>query len=228
MREGDISQALPVLLAIEGTASNGVDYLTLTNLVVIPADASSASFDVVPVSDGLAEGEESVEVTVLPDSGYLVGTPTADTVVIQDAPFDQWRLTRFTTAELLDPDISGPLADPDLDGLRILLEFACGFEPLVADEGDGFSGAMEMISGISGSRSAYVVRFHRRLGAPDLVYEVQVSPDMNNWNSGPNYSRAVSPPIDDGNGITETIRVEIFGNVASPGQRFVRLRVRLQ
>jgi hypothetical protein len=98
----------------------------------------------------------------------------------------------------------------------------------VADEGDGFSGAMEMISGISGSRSAYVVRFHRRLGAPDLVYEVQVSPDMNNWNSGPNYSRAVSPPIDDGNGITETIRVEIFGNVASPGQRFVRLRVRLQ
>jgi hypothetical protein len=227
-REGDISQALPVLLAIEGTASNGVDYLTLTDLVVIPADASSASFDVVPVSDGLAEGEESVEVTVLPDSGYLVGTPTADTVVIQDAPFDQWRLTRFTTAELLDPDISGPLADPDLDGLRILLEFACGFEPLVADEGDGFSGAMEMISGISGSRSAYVVRFHRRLGAPDLVYEVQVSPDMNNWNSGPNYSRAVSPPIDDGNGITETIRVEIFGNVASPGQRFVRLRVRLQ
>ena len=168
-------------------------------------------------------------VTVLPDSGYLVGTPATDTVLLQDAPFDAWRLAEFTAQELMNPNISGPNADPDLDGLLNLLEYAFGFDPHTPDASNGFSGAMETIPVIGGAaREAYVVRFHRRLEATDLVYEVQVSTDLVNWNSGPNYSRALSPAISDGNGVTETLRVEIFGSATSPGQRYVRLRVRLQ
>jgi hypothetical protein len=183
----------------------------------------------VPIGDGLPEGEETVDVTVVPDSNYLVGTPAADTVFLQDAPFDAWRLAEFTPQELMNPIISGPNADPDLDGLLNLLEYAFGFDPQAPDVSKGFSGAMESIMVIGGAgREAYVVRFHRRLEATDLVYEVQVSTDLVNWNSGPNYSRAPSPPVNDGNGVTETLRVEIFGITTLPGQRFVRLRVRLQ
>jgi hypothetical protein len=38
----------------------------------------------------------------------------------------------------------------------------------------------------------------------------------------------LSPSLDDGNQVTETVRVEILGSAVSPGQRFVRLKVRLQ
>jgi len=228
-REGDLGGALPVMLEIGGIASNGVDYLTLSNVVVIPAGAASTSFSVIPISDGLPEGEETVEVTVLPGSSYLVGTPAADTVYLQDAPFDAWRLAEFTTQELMIPAISGPNADPDLDGLLNLLEYAFGFDPHAPDSDNGFTGAMESITVIGGApREAYVVRFHRRLEAIDLIYEVQVSTDLVNWNSGPNYSRALLPAIADGNGITDTLRVEVFGSTTSSGQRFARLKVRLQ
>jgi hypothetical protein len=79
-----------------------------------------------------------VEVTVLPDSNYLVGTPAIDTVFLQDAPFDAWRLAEFTAQELMNPPISGPNGDPDLDGLSNLLEYAFGFDPHIPDSGNGF------------------------------------------------------------------------------------------
>ena len=56
---------------------------------------------------------------------------------------------------------------------------------------------------------------------------MQVSSDLVIWNSGANYSWVLFA-VSDGNDVTETVRVEIFGSVTSLGQRFVRLRVRLQ
>jgi hypothetical protein len=45
------------------------------------------------------------------------------TVHIVSPPFDSWRSTSFTSAELLDESISGPAADPDHDGLSNLQEY---------------------------------------------------------------------------------------------------------
>jgi hypothetical protein len=227
-RTGDLSAALPVHLSVNGTAANGIDYYELTNVVTIPSGAASATIYVWPVGDALPEGEETVQISVMPDAAYLVGVPSSDTVYVQDAPWDAWRLGNFSAEQLTNPAISGELADPDLDGLANLLEYALAFDPLTPDEDAGFSGAMETVGGIAGSQTAYVVRFHRRIEPSDVAYLVEVTSDFGVWSSGPNYARELFPRQPDPGGVTETARVQILGTPASqPGGRFVRLRVRL-
>jgi hypothetical protein len=227
-REGDTSSALPVHLQIGGTASNGLDYASISNMVVIPANLALVAISVSPIRDGLPEGDETVEFTVLPDPGYVVGVPSSDVVHLQDAPWDEWRLGQFSAAELLDPNVSGELADPDLDGLSNLLEYACGLDPKSVDATSGFSGAMETINDPGGPVKAYVVRFHRRLPPNDVLYEVQVTLDFNTWIGGANVTTELFPRQDDGNGVTETSRVRILDSLSGSTRRFVRLKVRLQ
>jgi hypothetical protein len=43
--------------------------------------------------------------------------------------FASWQASEFTPTELPDPDISGPDADPDMDGLKNIIEFAFGLNP---------------------------------------------------------------------------------------------------
>lgn len=225
-RAGDGSSALVVRLAIGGTASNGVDYSFLTNVVVLNPGEFATSLFVDPIRDALAEGEETVTISILPDPAYIVGAPGADTVVIGDLPWDNWRFSRFSAAELDDPLISGENADPDADRLRNLLEYAFNFEPRSADTENGFRAAIENIGGpAGGGQPAFVATFKRRLAPRDLRYEVEVSTDLVNWISGPNATRELFPPLDDGNGVTETVRVQILGFSPQTSQRFVRLKV---
>ncbi|WP_165452412.1 carboxypeptidase regulatory-like domain-containing protein [Paenibacillus thalictri] len=44
-------------------------------------------------------------------------------------PFDDWRYIYFTAAQLADPAISGPTADPDHDGLTNYTEYVTGQDP---------------------------------------------------------------------------------------------------
>ena len=43
--------------------------------------------------------------------------------------FASWQASEFTPTEVPDPDISGPDADPDMDGLKNIIEFAFGLNP---------------------------------------------------------------------------------------------------
>lgn len=47
--------------------------------------------------------------------------------------FSSWQSAFFTPSQLADPLISGPDADPDLDGLKNLMEFAFDLDPLLPD-----------------------------------------------------------------------------------------------
>jgi len=58
----------------------------------------------------------------------VMGTPSE-----AESPFDAWRREHFTEEELDDPNISGPDADPDGDGIPNLLEYAMGLDPKVGD-----------------------------------------------------------------------------------------------
>src|SRR5262249_35829590 len=59
-RSGSTTGALALFFALSGTASNGADYLTLTNTVTIPAGSASVSLPVVAIDDTLIEGDETV------------------------------------------------------------------------------------------------------------------------------------------------------------------------
>jgi len=63
-RSADVSAALVVTCTIGGTATNEVDYDKLWNSFTIPAGQASYTLWVVPTADGIAEGSETVIMTL--------------------------------------------------------------------------------------------------------------------------------------------------------------------
>jgi Type I phosphodiesterase / nucleotide pyrophosphatase/Fibronectin type III domain len=84
MRTGDTSADLVVRYAVSGTATNGLDYGTLSGTATIPAGSASTVFSVSPIEDALNEGNETVVAAITADAAYGVGSPSSATVTIAD------------------------------------------------------------------------------------------------------------------------------------------------
>jgi len=82
-RTGSTASPLVVTFTVGGTAV-AADYtgLPVTLTVTIPAGATTFDLSLTPVSDGLAESPETVEITVSDGASYDVGAPSAATVTI--------------------------------------------------------------------------------------------------------------------------------------------------
>ena len=104
-----------------------------TNRATIPAGATTASISVQAIGDALAEGTETLTVTLQPGAGYSIGPLGAATAQLLDRPIDAWRHAHFSAAQLADPAISGDLADADADGLSNLEEYPLALDPLRPD-----------------------------------------------------------------------------------------------
>jgi hypothetical protein len=65
-RDDGTNDGIVVFYEISGTASNGTDYQPLSGHVTLPAGVSSAEIVVAPIDDLIAEGTESVVVTLIP------------------------------------------------------------------------------------------------------------------------------------------------------------------
>nr|WP_242081595.1 putative Ig domain-containing protein [Xanthomonas indica] len=76
------SSATTVNLTRSGTATSGTDYTGAVTSVVVPANASSASFSVTPVADSTVEADETVIFQVASGSGYSIGNPSSATATI--------------------------------------------------------------------------------------------------------------------------------------------------
>lgn len=83
-RFGTTNTDLRVYFTIGGTATLGVDYAAFTNSVVIPAGSLSVALPVLPLDDTLVEGAETVRLTLLTNSLYVLGESTNSTVTIYD------------------------------------------------------------------------------------------------------------------------------------------------
>ena len=105
-RTGDTTNALAVTLTRTGTASDTSDYATINTTQTIPAGQSSLTVNVSPVQDSSNEGNETVILTVVSGSGYVVGTPSTATVNI----LDDDRSTVTITAN--DPTASEAAGNP--------------------------------------------------------------------------------------------------------------------
>src|SRR5262249_13140296 len=96
-RVGDTNADLPVYFSVSVTASNGVDYSAISNVIVIPAGITIAHVIVNPLVDHLPEGVETVTLRLQspvcaaiyppPPDCYVVGSPNQGTVYIYDEPF---------------------------------------------------------------------------------------------------------------------------------------------
>ena len=214
-RSGDTTAALTVGYTIGGTATNGTDCVAIPASVTIPAGASSATVAVTPIADNLAEGDETVVLTLAPDAAYLFGTASSAMVTIKDKPMDAWRFSKFTTAELADPLLSGDLADFEKDGIVNLHEYAFGLEPKTSD-----TGGLPIVSIQPGG--ALAIAYTHVKSATDITYIVEVSNDLAMWNFGAGYTSVIST-VD--HGATETVKV---GSLLAPdpmGWQFMRVRI---
>jgi hypothetical protein len=74
---------LTVHYTLSGPAENGVDYQPLSGAATIPEGQAHVTVTVMPLRDGLVEGQEVATVTVEP-VGYAVGSPDNVMIFIQD------------------------------------------------------------------------------------------------------------------------------------------------
>jgi N-acetylneuraminic acid mutarotase len=83
-RTGSLDQPLVVYYTIGGSATNGVDYDTIVSPVTIPAGQSSLQVTINPKDDAIAEGTETVTLTLVSQSGYAIGAGSSATIRIND------------------------------------------------------------------------------------------------------------------------------------------------
>lgn len=132
---GNMSNSIVVFYAIGGTASNGVDYATISNTVVIPAGTNSAQIAINPIIDPLPDPTESVILhLVQPPYGapttYLIGKPDTAEVII--------------TGNINIPPVANILIPRDgavIQGPTNILIVADAFDP------DGFVRSVEFFNG---------------------------------------------------------------------------------
>jgi len=79
---GDLAAPLVVAYATSGSATAGADYTALPGTVTIPAGQTHVDVSIQPVDDAVVEPAESVVLTALPGTSYVVGTASRGAVVI--------------------------------------------------------------------------------------------------------------------------------------------------
>ncbi|MHC2071091.1 Calx-beta domain-containing protein [Bremerella sp. T1] len=84
----DLFAPLTVYVSRSGTATNGVDYATISSAVTIPAYSSSAYIYVNPINDNKKESSETVQLSLAGSSGYQISGSSSGTVTIEDN--DDW------------------------------------------------------------------------------------------------------------------------------------------
>lgn len=130
--------------------------------------------------------------------------------------FAGWGAACFTPAQQGNASISGPLADPDGDGLTNLEEFAFGGAPWIpSPEALPVAGTMT----VSGTPYA-TISYNRATGRTGLTFVIEVSSDLQSWQSGVGQTVLVSETPQ-----AELTRVVVRDLTPGTGKRALRVRV---
>jgi hypothetical protein len=152
-------------------------------------------------------------------STYQGGSPGADEPVPAPITFAEWQPGFFSPAEISDPNIAGPSADPDADGLPNVMEFASGANPRVSD-GQNVIGVSLENEGNAGP--FLTLRYRRRAGVQGLQFHGDTAATPDAWILDGAIS--VGSPVNNGDG-TETVKLRDTVESSAAGQRFIRLRI---
>ncbi|GEM_PF-5503367 len=96
-RSGATSVPVEVFFSLSGSATEGLDYSSLPDSVIIPANSSSVSLDVSPLNDADAEGTESLQLTLSANAAYdLSEDNTASVDIADDDSVEQVFLISFS------------------------------------------------------------------------------------------------------------------------------------
>jgi hypothetical protein len=130
---------------------------------------------------------------------------------------------RYLRSLYPDPDwflynVTNPAADPDGNGVGVLMEFACGIAP-GAEPGDRLPRPIEVT--IEGERHQGFEWTRRKVS--ELGFLLEVSGNLTYWQSDDRGAVEILHPID---ASSERVRIIDPDPVGSHGTRFIRMRVR--
>ena len=248
----DMDYDLTVNYAVSGTAQQYSDYELKQGMrfsygqVTITSGTSYAELRVVPI-DNAVYTNTTVRIELGESYGsrpaYWIGGPSNAVVSIygeQAVPWQDWRTNHFSTTELTNSSVSGADADPENDGQPNLVEYALARDPRTensepvlvpfATNGTyvlgGSSRALVFTQprALSTNSLAMGISYVRRKAMTDATCHLDLTTNLlppTVWYSEPTYLHVVEV-VDDGNGITETVRVGIDYEGPSVA---VRLRV---
>jgi hypothetical protein len=124
--------------------------------------------------------------------------------------FDLWCKAKFLSNELSNASISGPAADPDLDGIDNQFEYALGLDPKLRNTAtNGFPHAFL-------NNKLFTFTFTRLRTAADLHVTAQTSSDLQSWSPA-------TPASIENNGLTETVTIE--QNITAGTASFFKLNL---
>ena len=231
-RSGSVNYDLLVSYAIAGSAINGVRYNSLLGSVTVPTGAATTAINISPIPNNVAEGDQSVILSISPFASYNIGAPAIATAIVHDKPIDAWRLQQFG-ADANVPEIAGDTADPDGDGITNLMEYGLFADPNVSSVAD--------LPSVAISGNHLQLSFRRNTSATDITYIVEASSDLasgswtpvitrapgNDWT--PNVEGATATESGSGNFVSVTITDPVA--ITDPTtlqpipRRFLRLRL---
>lgn len=162
-------QPLPLQVNVTGRNISGVEYrdgAALLGTVTLPP------YHFTWPNPGI--GSHSLTAKVIDAVGETAVTPALALTAV--SPYDIYRGTYFTPAQLANPQISGPGADFDGDGFNTAMEYYFGTNPVTADLPQRYEAVR---SGAFGEFS-----FRHRASAPGVQAIVEASDGLGAWESG--------------------------------------------
>jgi len=176
------------LLSLDGTARG-----TWNTTIQMPTSGSTTA--TLTVTDGAGHSVQQVITLVrLTDAGG-------------DGLADEWQQSAGLFSAGLSAADTGPLGDPDGDGMSNLMELACGTPPLVSGgSSQTFSRQVIVPTGpviVGSSNMNNVISFDRRRGAAnDFSFVPQSSTSLTTWSDVSSFTETVVPNPD---GLTERV-----------------------
>lgn len=163
-REGT-SGRLDVNYTLGGTATPGADFTGLPGTIAIPDGQPSSIMTATILPDALAEGTETLVVTLAENAAYQLPPEKSAQAFITDRPYSEWLHSLGATS---------PDGDHDKNGVPDILDYYVG-----SGNPDG-NRALKAISSIEGT---FTARFPRSKSAVDVTAAIEWSSDLMNWHA---------------------------------------------
>jgi hypothetical protein len=189
--------------------------VTLNNFT--PGSATAAIFSYGKAND-LANGDLTEGTASIPGGTFTYTFPSYSmTVLVVKSQFESWREQNFTASELNNWAVSGDNGQPAQDGVPNLMKYALG---LNAKAPATITTGLPVLGQVAVSGKTYLtLTFTDQQALTDISYQVQVSSDLKNWQSG-------AVRLD--NGTTNTAVYRDVTAIQDGPRHFMRLNVTRQ
>ncbi len=168
-RTGSTTAELSVPLTASGSGTEGSDYTGFLSSVTIPVGQASATLPLTVQPDALAEGLETVTLSLGASAAFTAGSPATADASITDKPEQG-----FYFANIIDPAKRAPEDDADGDSNANVIEYFMGTLP-------GDPGSRGVVEIPSTGASTFKVRYPRAKNRADVGGSLRWSSDLAAW-----------------------------------------------